>query len=85
MCRKRHSKKCRSILEYKYCKFRNCAFAHIDIEIDALKEDINTMNDEIGLLNNIVKSLTTNEKESLDPSYTNALRLLNAGESNFFL
>lgn len=26
-----------------------------------------------------------NEKESLDPSYTNALRLLNAGESNFFL
>ena len=69
-CIKRHPKECRYFAEYKYCKFRACAFAHSERfkqgEVQALRQDIEYMKHEIGILNLTVKSLTTIRQESED-------------------
>ena len=47
LCTKRHPKECRYFADYKYCKFRACAFAHSERiekgEVNALREEINYM------------------------------------------
>ena len=54
LCTKRHPKECRYFADYKYCKFRACTFAHSEIiekgEVNALREEINYMKHEIGIL-----------------------------------
>ena len=67
-CTKRHPKECRYFAEYKYCKFRACAFAHSERiehgDVQAIRDDINYMREEIGILKLKLNSLATIRQES---------------------
>ena len=69
-CVKWHPKECRYYAEYKYCKFRSCAFAHSERiehgEVNALKQDIEYIKHEIGILKLTIQSLTTVRQERED-------------------
>ena len=67
-CTKRHPKECRYFAEYKYCKFRACAFAHSERiehgDVQAIRDDMNYMREEIGILKLKLNSLGTIRQES---------------------
>ena len=69
-CVKWHPKECIFYAEFKYCKFRFFAFAQSERiehgEVNALKQDIEYMKHEIGILKLTVQSQTTVKKESED-------------------
>ena len=69
-CVKRHPKKCKYYAEYKYCKFRSCAFANSQRiehgEVNELRQDIEYMKHEIGILQLTVQSLITVRQQNED-------------------
>ena len=67
-CTKCHPKECRYFAQYKYCKFRACAFAHNEKiehgDVKASRDCINYMRQEISILKLKLNSLATIRQES---------------------
>ena len=69
-CRKRHPRHCKYFRDNRTCKFgEGCSYIHKDDstkkEMDEIKEELKTLNTEITVLKDTVKSLTSIKKETI--------------------